>query len=153
MARRAANPISKTKDERALEHGFTNDESILHGVRAFRDAAVADGWMIMPRYEYESVDSSSYLEREGFHVAMVTRTRSPLENYQYEASIHIWGPDGLAVEVPEYYAMEAIREGLRRCRWCRQLVEQTVRVSFATRVCEACRPAAQQQLEYRGWCE
>jgi hypothetical protein len=84
-----------------MEFGFTNDEQWYNAAIAYRNAAVHDGWSIRPTYEgHESVERAATLEKDDFTIMILTRdpTTSDIGKWKYEASIHIWGPDGLAIK-------------------------------------------------------
>jgi hypothetical protein len=71
--------------------------------------------------------------------------------WAYEASISIWGPDGMAVGVPELYEWGAVKAGLRTCNACGKTDVETFRFSFAGRCCNDCIPAMRKKHEYPGW--
>jgi hypothetical protein len=110
----------------------------------FRDAAVKDGWLIEPTYEHESIDRAATLKKEGFFIQVITRLGK-------EASINIWGPDGMAINPPDTYSWAAISSGLCICNLCGKTDVETHRFSFAGRACLECLPAAKKKHEYPGW--
>lgn len=128
----------------------TNDEAVYEAAKAFRKAAVEDGWSIKPTYSSESVDSASTLRRDGFQMSILTRRLDNLK-YKYSVSIDIWGPDELVVMVPDVYGWEPIRRNLNRCNYCKKYVATCTRVSFAGRVCPDCDPKVRPSLERQGW--
>lgn len=137
--------------ERVLrEHGFTDDASRLERVREFRDAARDDGWASEPTYENEAEDSHATMSRDGFTLhAMCREGRGA---WKYCAQISIWGPDGVAVETPETYSMDAVIAGLRRCEFCNAKDVETHRVAFANRSCGDCLEEQRRIHETPGWC-
>lgn len=58
------------------EFGFTNDQQWLEYVRAYRDAAVADGWSIEATYKEETFDRAARLRKDGFLMSILTRDNS-----------------------------------------------------------------------------
>jgi hypothetical protein len=131
--------------------------------RAWRDAAVADGWSIRPTYDgHEDVSRAATLEKDGWTALIVTRVYD--EEYMKTAapwlksmagktdvSIAVWGPDTLAISVPMPYSFDSCIKMLRRCNDCKKEDVSTQRVSFAGRVCSTCLPAARKRDEYPGW--
>jgi hypothetical protein len=115
----------------------------LEAVKAFRDAAVADGWSIEPAYSGESTDSAAKLKRDGFIMQILTRDAG--------AEVHLWGPDGLAINPPAVYSFDEITKGLLQCGFCKNFVDKIHRVGFAGRSCIHCLAAAQKELEFPGW--
>lgn len=137
----------------AGQFGFSNLEEHLESARQYRDAAAEDGWSIRGTYEpSEPVDRAARLTRDGFVMQVITRDNSGQE-YQkrYEASVHIWGPDGLAVAPPEFYDFAEIVARTRCCASCGKSDVKTVRFSFAGRCCEACLPELRRVHEQPGW--
>jgi hypothetical protein len=125
---------------------------------AYRDAAVANGWSIKPTYEeHEPVTSAASLDKDGFHMSILARTNDlklyPNVKRLYDIDISIWGPDGLAINPPLHYDMEAIRKGVRICSHCGKTDVDTVRYSFAGRCCKECLPAMRAKYEQSGWCD
>jgi hypothetical protein len=151
--------MATVDEQRAFkQYGFTNDLSWLKQVEAFRDAAVADGWSIEPTYASESVERAANLHKNGFTMSVLTRDkRNDPEHlrgkWAVEAHVSIWGPDGLALSVPESYDWQVIQEAIHTCDNCKKRVEQTHRYSFAGRCCAECLPAMRKKYEYRGWCD
>lgn len=123
---------------------------------AWRDAAIADGWSIEPTYgASEPVERAARLRREGFSAQILTRL--PVEgdrNQQYtDGSVHLWGPDGLAVNPGRTYDWAKLNAGLTTCSACKATDVPTERVGFAGRVCAACLPAQRRAIETPGWCD
>lgn len=140
--------------------GFTNNDKEYERVVKFRTEAIKDGWTYEPTYgNHESWESHCSLSKNDFKMSISTRTTETSfilkkgGKWKYEADIHIWGPDGLAIEPPKEYNMGEIIKGLKKCSWCETEDVETQRVAFANRVCKKCLPAAQKQLEYPGWCD
>jgi hypothetical protein len=107
-------------------------------VRAWREAAIKDGWAISPLYHGEDFDHSCRLAKEGFLTQIVS------------GSIMLWGPDGLIVDTPWPYSWIALVSGLEICGVCGAR-GKTVRVGFAHRVCPECRAKRLPKDEPRGW--
>lgn len=120
--------------------------SRIERVRTWRDAALQDGWAIAPTYEHESIETAFRLTRDGFVVSAIARS-------ERGSAIDAWGPDGLALDVPDTYDMAALIAGLRTCSFCGAMDVATQRVAFCNRSCAACAPAAKQRLETPGWCD
>lgn len=117
----------------------------------WRLAAEADGWQFRPTYPSEPVEHAFRGEHEGFSIQGIARPGG--DESLPSASIHIWGPDGLAVMPPLAYDMVSIRRGTRICSFCDAEDVDTFRVGFAGRVCAACLPEARRRIETPGWCE
>ena len=113
----------------------------INKVKAFRDAAVADGWSIRPTYEgNEPVEFAATLDRDGYTMQIITRP-------QYaKASIYIWGPDGLAIKTPAEYSWSEIAHGVEKCNYCGAYSVKTERVGFAGRACAKCAPVEKKKL-------
>lgn len=134
------------------EFGFTNDQEDFRRVIIFRNAAVADGWICKPTYgEDENMLSAASLDKDGFHMSIISCEHEDTK-WKYEVNISIWGPDGLAIKVPEKYDFASIQAGLRTCNVCNATDVDTQRYSFAGRCCAACRPEMARKTEYPGWC-
>lgn len=129
---------------------FTNDLSKLEQVRAWRDAAIADGWHIEPTYgHHEDVSRAARLMRGGFVVQLITR-----ENVgQWKANVSLggWAPDGMAISLPTVYDPAVFARSMRHCNYCHADDVETHRVGFAGRSCEACLPAQRALAEKPGW--
>ena len=124
---------------------------------AFRDAAVADGWAIKPTYRHEAQHSAATLERDGWHMSVLTRTDSEFTfGPSSMGSVSLWGPDKLHVETPVAYSMEALEKGLRDCGYCDREGVDTFQVAFASRVCAECLPEQKKIQEWTSatssWC-
>jgi hypothetical protein len=115
----------------------------------WRQAAEADGWQFTPTYQHEPVEHAFRGNREGFSIQGIARPNGPGKTP--EASIHIWGPDGLAIKPPLCYNMDKIRAGARRCGYCSAEDVDTVRVGFAGRCCLTCEPTIRPHIETPGW--
>lgn len=131
---------------------LTNDSRKYEAAVAWREAAIADGWVATPQYDTEAMDRVCRLTRDGFACRVMSRIK-PCPGYAYEAGVAIWGPDQLAVRAPLVYDWAAIQAGLRTCGSCHRKDVETSRVGFANRCCEECRPKVAQQIETRGWAE
>lgn len=125
-------------------------EAALAGVRQWRSDAIAAGWSHEPTYgESESEDRAMRLTGPlGWSAQTIAR---PNENGGAAASIHVWGPDGLAVEVPPFFDMGALTAATLRCSRCKAEGVETQRVGFAGRVCGACISEARKEVERPGW--
>jgi hypothetical protein len=138
----------------AGDFGFTDDESMWLAVQHWRDAALADGWSIAPTYgDHEPVESAARLTRPGGWVVQVLSRdrRETGRGKAFEATIHAWGPDGLAVTPPPIYDFAAMQSGLRTCLACGATDVATQRVNFAGRVCITCLPEQRRLTERPGW--
>jgi len=139
-----------------MEFGFTNDKEHFLSVVSFRDAAINDGWEAEATYpKHEDISQASKLNKNGFVMMIITRITDPSQRYpskwKYQASIHIWGPDGLAIIPPSEYSWDEIRAGLRICANCGREDVDTQRYSFAGRCCEECLPKMRELHEKPGW--
>lgn len=119
--------------------------------RAWVADAVADGWSIEPTYSQEPVERAARLRRDGFSVQALMRDNDRPHGRTIETSIHVWGPDGLAVRPGLKYNFDQLRAGLRTCNSCRATDVPTRRYSFAGRCCEACLPAMRAKHEQGNW--
>ncbi|MEN6537952.1 MAG: hypothetical protein ABFD60_07980 [Bryobacteraceae bacterium] len=137
--------------EAEMRFGFTNDESVLQKAEAWKSAAIADGWSHKPTYNHEDESSACTLEKNGFHAIILTRTCFGSAKWKFEATVSVWGPDGLVINLGETYDFEALKAGLRICLNCGAKNVDTRRVSFAGRVCNACYPEQKKKHEYPGW--
>lgn len=118
--------------------------------REWKRAAEADGWLFAPTYgDHESVDRAFRGFREGFTIQGIARDGD--DKMLPSATIHIWGPDSLAVEPPLTYDMNEIRRRVRSCGYCDATDVDTVRVGFAGRVCADCDPKVRPSIERPGW--
>lgn len=95
----------------------------------WRDAAIADGWLVSPTYASEALTSACTLYNEdGFHVNIITRPSKAPDmsdpvHYGHPTlgggSIHAWGPDRLQVPVPrEYPGLQYFKDALVTCPHC-----------------------------------
>jgi hypothetical protein len=125
----------------------SNDDTMVQRAQAWRRAAMADGWVSAPTYApHEGEDRAFTLTHsEGFKVQGISRAPRPPAT-RYTASLHCWAADGLAVKVPNTYDMDALREGVRACHYCKRAGVPTQRVGFAGRSCAACAPAEEAKL-------
>ncbi len=132
------------------KRGYTDNPGELKRIIEFRETAVKDGWKIWPTYQNESVESAATLEKEGFKMMICTREN---ELHKFERDISIWGPDRLAIKVPQGYSWEEIKSGVNVCGFCGETGVRTQRIAFANRSCEKCYPAAKEKHEKPGWCD
>lgn len=141
------------------DFGFTNEEDQLWAAEQWRNSAVADGWLASPMYpNSEPSDRATRLKHpDGFVAQVLTRNNvtSPPQHgpgkWKYEAGVHVWGPDGLAVIAGWVYDMNQLRNGLTSCHYCKASDVPTVRVGFAGRVCSDCRTEVAKVVERPGW--
>lgn len=135
-----------------MDFGFTNDPERLAAAKAWRDAAIADGWAATPTYgDHEAQDSACTLDRDGFRVQVVSRVHKPGERWMFTASVEIWGPDRLAIRTPDTYNWSAIQSALQHCNYCHKDGVATQRVGFAGRCCAECLPEQRNRAERPGW--
>lgn len=139
----------KPRNEQVFQRIKTRRAEHLRLCREWRAAAEADGWVFHPTYQTESVETAFRGEREGFVLQGIARPGG--DDKSPSASIHIWGPDGLAVRTPLTYSMGAIRKGARVCGYCSAEDVDTVCVGFAGRCCKKCEPTVRPQIETPGW--
>lgn len=132
---------------------------VLANAVLWRENAVADGWSIEPTYpasldpngnKGEDVNRAATLKREGFLAMVFTRT---YPSGHIEASVSVWGPDGLALPAFVEYSWDALVAGQRTCLECGATDVDTQRVNFAGRVCATCLPEARKRTEKPGWCD
>lgn len=140
-----------TQKETVMDFGFTNDEARIVAAETWRDAALADGWTGEATYApTEGMDRAALLHHsEGYQAQIVTRRTRPEDKpkkWKFEASIAVWGPDGLAVAPPNIYDMAAMRISVSTCLYCNVHPVKTVRVGFAGRACETCQPGEEKKL-------
>jgi len=148
-----------------MDFGFTNNVGIFDAVRAWRDAAIADGWQVQPTYpapdpvpgpEFgpnayrgEAMERACTLRRAGYTVHVITRTN--VGKWKFEAKLSAWCPDGMAIGLPREYDLAAIVSAVRRCNYCKRENVDTERVGFAGRYCATCLPTVRKRVEYPGW--
>lgn len=125
--------------------GYTNDISRLAWAQEYGMTAQADGWL--------PERSSGWYTRDSFIMVIEAKETPKSPVGKYHAEVTIWGPDGLQIEVPETYDMDAIRAALRVCMYCHRTDIDTQRVGFAGRVCADCLPAQRKLQEFRGWAD
>lgn len=136
----------------ALDFGFTNDQARIDAARAWRDAAIADGWMAEAMYApREGIASACRLTRDGFVAQVITRENAPGLAHRFEVSVDVWGPDKLTVKPPFAYDWPAIQAAVRTCNACGATDVDTERYAFAGRCCAACLPAMRAKHERPGW--
>lgn len=138
------------------EFGYTNDPDVIAAVRAWRDAALADGWASTPAYANEDEASACKLLRDGWYASVLTREARPggawdSRHWKYWTHVSVWGPDRLCVVPPDPYSFDALVAGLRTCGACGKTDVDTQRVGFAGRCCVACLPEQRRLHEYPGW--
>jgi hypothetical protein len=137
------------RDEAVFERIKARRAEHLRLCHEWRAAAEADGWVFRPTYQNESVETAFRGKREGFTLLGIARPSD--DKHCGNASINLWGPDGLHVDTPLVYSMDAIRVNARKCGYCSVTDVDTVRVGFAGRCCKACEPVVRPQIETRGW--
>lgn len=132
------------------DYGFTHDDADVESVRQWVRDAIADGWDQRTYFDGEPVDQACRLSKDGFRASVLTRT-GRAGRYPFEASIAMWGPDGMVISVPRPYDGEAIRKALQTCNICAAYPITPRRYSFAGRCCDACLSMARQEYERPGW--
>ena len=117
----------------------------LESVRRFVLDAEEDGWSAVATYmPYESIDKAVTLKRDGWVIQAIMRSET-------DFSLHIWGPDSLAVSPPDEYSWDTLQDGLVHCNHCGADGVTTTRLGFAGRVCPPCRSLLVDKVEYPGW--
>lgn len=135
-----------------MDDGYTNDSARFAAAVAWREAAIADGWDAKPGYpNHEAMERVCHLSKDGYIVHVLTREK--VGKWAYQASVNVWGPDGLAIKPPFVYDMAAITAGTRHCNYCNADDVDTERVGFAGRCCAACLPRQREIAERPGWCD
>ena len=141
---------------------YSNNKADHDCVVAWREAAIADGWILEKTFVPEPADSYGHIKRGEFTGHICARERVKMEQYypkishgkfEFHSSISLWGPDGVSIIAPFPYSWDAITKGLRHCEVCGKDDVETVRVAFCNRACIACAPALRAKLETRGWCD
>jgi len=103
------------------------------------ESCTADGWQVL------EVDGHfTKLFREGYIMHVYSKS-------VFGKAVSAWGPDRLALELPEEYDWEVMQANVNLCSMC-GLVGLTMRLGFAGRVCLECRKANVARVEYPGWC-
>lgn len=120
-------------------------------VSEYRDAAVADGWLIKPTYSTEDVNRAATLEKDGFKMMIITRQLPEGRTKDYSVSMAVYGPDGLIIEPPKVYSMTEIVRRVNYCKHCDSHDVKTHRYSFAGRACASCLPGLKNKHEKPGW--
>jgi hypothetical protein len=138
-------PTAKEREEAWRNWGLTDDLDHFEAAAAFKRAVLADGW--------KATDGTNeHFEKEKFVVHVLNRVNEPPGNrYAYTASVHIWGPDGLAIEPPDAYDWTVILAHSRKCNYCEKTDIDTFRIGFAGRACKDCIPKLRPTHERPGW--
>lgn len=144
-----------------MDFGFTNYEAQYRRVKAWKEAAVADGWSIEPTYPPqgqnagESVERAARLHRDGWTVQILTRDNQddPGRKWKYEAQVSVWDADGRGVTPGDTYDPNHLKESSMRCDGCGKLVEKVHPVAFANKACSECLPNMRREMEKPGWCD
>ena len=103
------------------------------------ESCTADGWQVL------EVDGHfTKLFREGYIIHVYSKSICG-------EAVSAWGPDRLALELPEEYDWEIMQANVNLCSMCPR-VGPTMRLGFAGRVCLECRKANVARVEYPGWC-
>lgn len=98
--------------------GWFHDDTIrVEEVRAWREAALADGWTSRPTYDHEAEDRAFTMEHpEGFIVTGLSRPADPDDpkwpSLKSEAHLHLWRKEsnGIgSVMIDDAYGMAAVR--------------------------------------------
>ena len=103
------------------------------------ESCTADGWEVL-----EADGHFTKLGREGYIMHVYSKSI-------HGESVSAWGPDKLALELPEEYDWEAMQANVNLCSMCGK-VGPMVRLGFAGRVCKQCRIENVARVEYLGWC-
>ena len=136
--------------------GLTNDKTIVDAAAAWRDAAIEDGWTPEPMYpKDEDISQSCRLTKDGFVAQILTRELNIQGGrYKYQAEVHAWGSDDLAIAVPFVYpGFDVLKALMKRSNYCGTENVDTQRVNFAGRCCETCLPEQRRLTEFPGWCD
>lgn len=131
--------------------GYSNDATRFNEINQFVADAVADGWTLEQTYDSEPSMRACKLKREGFVISVITRKN--VGKWKYEANIHAWAPDKLAVIVPAVYSWDAFKDSQTTCNLCLKAGVETQRYSFAGRCCADCIEQARKDHEQPGWCD
>lgn len=111
----------------------------------WRKALLADGWLPEPIYADEYSDTvSARFTRDGYNVSIFCKPDALSD------SMSCWGPDDLAITLPDTYDFDAIKTGAELCTSCGKR-GKTVRIGFAGRVCPPCRKELAPSIEAPGW--
>lgn len=129
--------------------GFSRGTEIVDYVRSYVAEMAADGWSTEPTYNGEAIERATRLRRDGFIASSTARPSA--DGLKSSASIHVWGPDGLAIVPPFPYSFDACMAATETCSACRKTGVPTERVGFAGRVCATCLPAQRARIETPGW--
>ena len=119
---------------------------------SWRVALRADGWESSPiynQYARDHGDRSFEYHRDGWTIHIYDQPAH--FKTERQISIAAWGPDRLAVELPEVYNFEQMERNLLLCCYCKKYVSETVSIGFAGRCCPECRKLHAHEVEYRGW--
>lgn len=107
-------------------------------------------------YPHESAMTACTLTKEGFVAMAIMRPRGTDLKYvvltKDNATLNVWAPDDLAVDITAEYDWLAIKMSTRHCGYCKK-VGRTVRIGFAGRCCPECREKYKAVVEYRGWAD
>jgi hypothetical protein len=71
--------------------------------------------------------------------------------FSESGEVHLWGPDKLALEVPERLSKKELKRALLICSYCKRESHPTVRIGFAGRACPPCRAIHLAEVEFPGW--
>jgi len=122
-----------------------NQEIKAEELRAWRQAAIADGWYSEPLYKHH-LDAEDYRLTDSAGFTAHILIRSNLND------ISVWGPDGLCIQkIPTTYDRACLEAAIRYCSHCDTWDVDTVRYSFAGRCCKNCRPELAKKHEQPGW--
>ena len=128
-------------------------------INAWVDAAIEDGWEFHSIYhtidgqETEPKETAGLLSRDGFRIQV---WRRPLS---VPFSINAYGPDRLAVDIPQHYnkdTMTKLKINLSKCGYCGAIKQgkgQIIRIGFAGRTCKACHAKHVAEVEFHGWAD
>lgn len=129
---------SPKRDEKLWRKICVEKERFVAEAIKYRAAMIADGWHCEPLYNHEPVGQASRMTRDGFIAHVLSRPET--ERTTPSASVHFWGPDGMAIRAPLPYDGAAVVVGLRVCGYCGASDVDTQQVAFAGRACASCAP-------------
>lgn len=138
---------------------MSSTKMTIEQVRAWVQAAIADGWKAAPTYPAgpgrkggEPVEQAATLRRDGWVAMAFARPQGWGLGWNEQAEITVWAPDELQVQVPLVYDWPALEDNATRCQYCGKS-GKTVRISFAGRCCPPCRVEHVARVEPPGWCD
>ncbi|MEF8793998.1 hypothetical protein [Thiohalorhabdus sp.] len=97
----------------------------------WRDAAIADGWLVVPKVPGQDWEQACVLHREDFQALCVTRNEGT-------DTLTIWAPDGMQVPTPNPYDWEKVKDGVSTCLFCGATGIAPHLVGEGGRACKEC---------------